>query len=124
MKQSDIHCPVLHRLLHTALPMRVPRNTAVRRVRPEFYPLVASRAENAVRLELGHAWVRAQIVDAFLLCALRTSPFYRRAAMRYSESGVESGGACGGTGRRISRLDVGVERLRWAAGIKMSHVDG
>lgn len=50
--------------------MRIPRDGTVGRVGTEADPLVARRAEDAVRLKLGDVRIGPEVVDALLLRAL------------------------------------------------------
>jgi hypothetical protein len=64
-----------HLFRQAALPMSVPRNRTIRRIRSQSDPLVATSAEDAVRFELGDVRVRAEVFDAFFFRAFRASAF-------------------------------------------------
>lgn len=75
--------------------MRIPRDRAIRAIRPQPYPLIAARAQHAVCLELRHVRVAPEVLDPLVFGAFGAAAF--------GEGGGRGGGGCVGCCRRRRR---------------------
>lgn len=89
--------------------MRIPRDTTIRRIRPQSDPFIACRTEDPVRFETGDLGIVAEVVDPFLFGAFRAADGFLGVGICGSWVGMGYGCGCGGIGMTIGgrwRVDV------------------